>query len=54
MLLTIHPNAPGSPNRWLRAGAVILRAAAGLFIHSVVHPGQPACIDRLSGRVSAR
>lgn len=53
MLLTIH-SATGAPNRWLRAAAIICRAAFGLVVHSVAHPGHPAAISRATGKVVAR
>ncbi|MBN9492738.1 hypothetical protein J0H33_05245 [bacterium] len=53
MLLTI-PSTPGSPNRWLRAAAVVTRAAFGLLIHALTRPCQPARINRTSGKVALR
>jgi hypothetical protein len=38
---------------FLRALAVILRAAAGLVVHGLLRPGQPAAVT-LQGRVSPR
>jgi hypothetical protein len=53
MLLTIH-SATDAPNRWLRAAAIICRAAFGLIAHSVAHPCQPAAISRATGKVVVR
>jgi hypothetical protein len=53
MLLTIH-SATDAPNRWLRAAAIICRAAFGLVVHCVAHPCQPAAINRATGKVMAR
>lgn len=36
------------------AFAIIMRAAAGLLFHSVRRPGQPARIERATGRVRPR
>lgn len=39
---------------WLRAIAVLARAAGGLAASSLRHPGRPLVISRATGRVTLR
>lgn len=48
--LAARERAPGMP----AAAAAVLRATAGLLVHAVVRPGQPALIDRATGQVRPR
>jgi hypothetical protein len=52
--MTLELTAAGRMPPMVAAAAVVGRTALGLVIHGMMRPGQPASIDRTSGRVSAR
>ncbi|MBE7520413.1 MAG: hypothetical protein HS107_14335 [Thermoflexaceae bacterium] len=39
---------------WLAALLIVLRGAAGLFLHGLRRPGAPASLSRATGRVAPR
>ena len=52
--MTFVPAVLVPANPWLRAAAVIARAAAGLFVHGIVRPFAPAVMNARTGRVRDR
>jgi hypothetical protein len=53
MALTIL-DADTTHSRWLAATAVLARAATGLAVSALRHPGRRRAISRATGRVALR
>ena len=54
MAIGLQATACRRDRHWLRAAAIIGRAAVGLLVHALLRPGRPAAIERTTGKVVAR